>query len=167
MASRWILAFLVVLLAVAPSAAQQPLPLDPGKAWKHKHSGIIVPATLAGTPRDRGMTYAPDELDLGLSFVVGDAAESLTVYIFRNTNGAVPVWFSQAQWGIEHRGNFGAPRSCRCGRGVRSAGSEKRIGTEGDLHTGPRRLSKHGADAIPGRSVVCEDTCLVANAHAD
>lgn len=32
MASRWILAFLVVLLAVAPSAAQQPLPLDPGKA---------------------------------------------------------------------------------------------------------------------------------------
>ena len=48
MASRWILAFLVVLLAVAPSAAQQPLPLDPGKAWKHKHSGIIVPATLAG-----------------------------------------------------------------------------------------------------------------------
>ncbi len=62
MASRWILAFLVVLLAVAPSAAQQPLPLDPGKAWKHKHSGIIVPATLAGTPRDRGMTYAPDEL---------------------------------------------------------------------------------------------------------
>lgn len=98
MASRWILAVLVALLAVAPSAAQQPLPLDPGKAWKHKHSGIIVPATLAGTPRDRGMTYAPDELDLGLSFVVGDAAESLTVYIFRNTNGAVPVWFFQAQW---------------------------------------------------------------------
>ncbi len=109
MASRWILAVLVALLAVAPSAAQQPLPLDPGKDWKHKHSGIIVPATLAGTPRDRGMTYAPDELDLGLSFVVGDAAESLTVYIFRNTNGAVPVWFSQAQWGIEHRGNFGHP----------------------------------------------------------
>ena len=76
MASRWILAVLVALLAVAPSAAQQPLPLDPGKDWKHKHSGIIVPATLAGTPRDRGMTYAPDELDLGLSFVGGDAAGS-------------------------------------------------------------------------------------------
>ena len=113
MASHWLKAFLVAMtatsLAGAPASAQQPLPLKTGKAWKHKHSGIAVPATLGGAPRDRGMAYAADELDVGLSYTVGDAVESLTFYIFRNTNGAVPVWFAQAQWGIENRNAFGRP----------------------------------------------------------
>lgn len=113
MASRWIKVILAALAGIAaaqmPAAAQQALPLKPGKAWKHKHSGITVPATLAGTPREQGMAYAPDDLDVGLSFVVGNAAESLTFYVFRNTNGAVPVWFAQAQWGIENRDTFGHP----------------------------------------------------------
>jgi hypothetical protein len=55
------------------------------------------------------MAYAADDLDVGLSFTVGDAAESLTFYVFRNTNGAVPVWFAQAQWGIENRDIYGHP----------------------------------------------------------
>lgn len=107
---RVLAATLAALATVAPAAAQQPLPLKPGKAWKHKHSGISVPATLAGAPRQQGVAYAPDDLDVGVAFAVGDAAESLTFYIFRNTNGAVPVWFAQAQWGIEHRGAFGQPK---------------------------------------------------------
>lgn len=109
MASRWIFLFLAAFLAVAPAAAQQALPLKAGQAWKHKPSGIVIPPALAGTPRTTGAAYAPDDLDVGLSFAVGDAAESLTFYIFRNTNGAVPVWFAQAQWGIENRGAFGRP----------------------------------------------------------
>ena len=113
MANRWMNAVLTGLAAASllstSAAAQQTLPLKAGKAWKHKHSGIIVPATLAGTPREQGMAYAPDDLDVGLSFVVGDAVESLTFYIFRNTNGGVPVWFSQAQWGIENRDTYGHP----------------------------------------------------------
>jgi hypothetical protein len=113
MASHWLKVLLGAMAAIAiagtPAAAQQPLPLKAGKAWKHKHSGIGVPATLAGTPRDGGMAYAADDLDVGLSYTVGDAAESLTFYIFRNTNGAVPVWFAQAQWGIENRNIFGRP----------------------------------------------------------
>jgi hypothetical protein len=55
------------------------------------------------------MAYAADDLDVGLSYTVGDAVESLTFYIFRKTNGAVPVWFAQAQWGIENRDTFGHP----------------------------------------------------------
>lgn len=98
-----------VCAASLPAFAQQPLPLKPDKAWKHAHSGITVPATLAGTPRAGGMAYAPDDLDVGLSFAVGDAVESLTIYVFRNTNGSVPVWFAQAQWGIENRDTFGHP----------------------------------------------------------
>lgn len=113
MTSLWktpVLAGIAAAVAfAAPVAAQQALPLKPGKAWKHKHSGISVPATLAGTPREQGMAYAPDDLDVGLSFVVDNAVESLTFYIFRDTNGAVPVWFSQAQWGIENRDTYGHP----------------------------------------------------------
>lgn len=113
MASYWLKVLLgataTIMAAGTPAAAQQPLPLEAGKAWKHKHSGIGVPATLGGAPRDRGMAYAADDLDVGLSYTVGDAAESLTFYIFRNTNGAVPVWFAQAQWGIENRNTFGRP----------------------------------------------------------
>ena len=71
MASHWLKALLgamaAIMVAGTPAAAQQPLSLEAGKAWKHKHSGISVPATLGGAPRDRGMAYAADELDVGLS----------------------------------------------------------------------------------------------------
>jgi hypothetical protein len=96
-------------IASSPVAAQQPLPLKDGKAWKHKHSGIVVPATLGGAARERGIAYAADDLDVSLSYVMGDAVESLSFYVFRKTNGAVPVWFAQAQWGIEHRDTRGRP----------------------------------------------------------
>lgn len=113
MTSHWLGAVLtaiaIALPTSAPLAAQEALQLKAGKSWKHKHSEITVPATLAGTLRERGMAYAADDLDVGLSYTVGDAAESLTFYIFRNTNGAVPVWFAQAQWGIENSGTFGRP----------------------------------------------------------
>ena len=97
------------LVTGASAHAQQALTLKAGKAWKHKHSGIAVPATLAGTPRTGGNAYAADDLDVSLGFTIGDAAESLSFYIFRNTNGAVPLWFSQAQWAIENRGTYGNP----------------------------------------------------------
>lgn len=96
-------------LAGSAAAGQEPLSLLPGKSWTHRHSGISVPATLAGTPRERGMAFAEDDLDVGLSFTVGDAVESLTFYVFRDTNGGVPLWFAQAQWGIENRDAYGHP----------------------------------------------------------
>lgn len=113
MASRWtnriFAGAAAALMTAIPAAAQQSLPLKSGKAWEHRHSGIGVPATLGGLQRDVGMAYAPDDLDVGLSYTVRGAAESLTFYIFRKTNGAVPVWFAQAQWGIEQRDTFGHP----------------------------------------------------------
>lgn len=113
LASHWLkglfTAVTLLVAAAAPAHAQKALDLKPGKAWKHKHSGITVPATLADTPRTGGNAYVADDLDVSLGFTIGDAAESLSFYIFRNTNGAVPVWFSQAQWGIENRGTFGHP----------------------------------------------------------
>lgn len=113
MPSHWPQILLATLVAMgivsSPAAAQQPLTLKDGKAWKHKHSGIVVLATLGGAARERGIVYAADDLDVSLSYVMGDAVESLSFYVFRKTNGAVPVWFAQAQWGIEHRDTRGRP----------------------------------------------------------
>ena len=111
MASRW---FKVILaasaLAFTPvAAAQQDLAIRAGEAWTHGHSGITVPPTLGGNALTKAKAYASEELDVSLAFEASDAGEMLTFYVFRNTNGGVPVWFAQAQWGIEHRGIYGNP----------------------------------------------------------
>jgi hypothetical protein len=112
-ASRWLTGFFAAAACWAatavPATAQQALTLEAGKAWTHSHSGISIPAILAGTPRTGGKAYAADDLDISLGFTIGDAAESLSLYIFRNTNGAVPVWFSQAQWAVENRDIYRNP----------------------------------------------------------
>lgn len=94
------------LAATAPAWAQGELAVEAGKPWPHKHSGITVPATLGGNALTAARTYAPHELDLGLSFEPNDARDFLSFYIFRNTNGGAPVWMAQAQWSIENRGLF-------------------------------------------------------------
>ncbi|HEV7234080.1 MAG TPA: hypothetical protein VGN36_07525 [Sphingorhabdus sp.] len=104
------MAALTLIFFTMPATAREEIPLKAGRDWKHKHTGIAVPATLAATPRKIAIAYVPDDLDVGLSFSAGNDDESLSFYIFRNTNGGVPVWFAQAQWGIENRANFGSPK---------------------------------------------------------
>jgi hypothetical protein len=104
------LAAALMALNPAPAAqAQGDLAIRPGDAWTHGHSGIAVPSTLGGNPLTKAKSYAPDELDVGLSFEPEGAKDYVSFYIFRNTNGGVPVWFSQAQWAIENRSQFGEP----------------------------------------------------------
>lgn len=98
-----------LMLIASPVAAQEPLKVKPGKVWKHQHSGISVPATLAGNVRTSATSFAADDLDVGLQFDTPGSAEAVSVYIYRNTNGAVPVWFAQAQWAIENRAIYGDP----------------------------------------------------------
>ncbi|WP_144036726.1 hypothetical protein [Sphingopyxis witflariensis] len=97
---------LLALSFAAPASAQGELVVETGKPWTHRHSGITVPATLGGNTLTQARTYAPQELDLSLSFEPDDARDFLSFYIFRNTNGGVPVWMAQAQWSIENRGIF-------------------------------------------------------------
>ncbi|MCK0127123.1 hypothetical protein [Erythrobacter sp. F6033] len=90
-----------------PASAQRAIEL-PEEAWVHPHSEITVPTTLAGLPRNRVTEFAPDYLNIGISF--RDEAEELSLYIYRDTNGGVPVWFEQARTGIENRDTFGRPK---------------------------------------------------------
>lgn len=92
------------LCGAVPSNAAEPLPIEAGKSWTHQHSGIVVPTALDGAARTNAVAFAANELDVALSF--DSAGESLTVYVYRNTNGSVPVWFSQSQWALENREVF-------------------------------------------------------------
>lgn len=101
--------FMAALLPLFGAAAQEPLALPEGQAWTHPHSGIGVPAKLAGIERAGATAFAEDHLNVGIAFDGDD--EALSVYIYRNTSGGVPVWFEQARWAIENRANFGKPQT--------------------------------------------------------
>src|SRR3546814_12105919 len=87
-------------MAAAPAIAAGAAAIEPaevavpaGQAWTHPHSGIAVPATLGGITRTKVIAFAPDNLDVGVAFETKGAAESLTLYVFRDTSGDIPVWF--------------------------------------------------------------------------
>lgn len=101
--------FAAAMLAATPLAAQEALPVAAGKPWVHAHSGITIPAALDELPRVRATSFAAPELDVSQNFASDDGRESLTVYIFRDTNGAVPVWFAQAVRAIALREDLKAP----------------------------------------------------------
>lgn len=101
MLSRLILLAGAVLVAVplAPATAEpERIELPDGEDWVHSHSGITVPAELTGIERSHATAFNRDELNTGLTFD-GDG-EMLSVYVYRNTNGGVPVWFEQARLGL-------------------------------------------------------------------
>ncbi len=103
---RGLLLFALAALVVSPLAAQQRLALERGQAFVHPHSGIEVPVELGGIARSEALAYAEDQLDVSVAFNLINPAEALTLYIFRNTNGSVPLWFAQAQAGLEGNGIF-------------------------------------------------------------
>lgn len=89
---------LVLSVAMAvPAAAQQALELDADEAYVHPHSGIVVPAEWGGLQRTRANAYRENALDVGITFESDEPYQVLSFYVFRNTNGSLPLWFSQAQ----------------------------------------------------------------------
>ncbi len=98
----------VALSLGAPATAQRALEIDASSEWTHPHSGIGVPSSLVGIPRTGATEFAPDFLNLGFSYTAD--GETITLYIYRDTNGGVPVWFEQARLGIERRDALGKPQ---------------------------------------------------------
>ncbi|ANU06538.1 hypothetical protein [Paraurantiacibacter namhicola] len=92
-----------MLQAGSPALAAEPLELPEGEAWTHPHSGITVPFELGGYERSGGHAYASDFLDVGMAFDRPSRGEMVSVYIYRITNGGVPVWFAQSRGAIEGR----------------------------------------------------------------
>lgn len=116
MTRHWFKGFFWAAMAAASAIPAGAAALEPaevavpaGQAWTHPHSGIAVPATLGGIARAKVIAFVPDNLDVGVAFETEGAVESLTLYVFRDTNGDVPVWFAQAQGSIETREIYGKP----------------------------------------------------------
>lgn len=102
--------FIFAAFAMVPAVqAQERLELPEGEAWVHSHSGISVPPQLAGLDRSYATAFSRDELNTGLSF--DGEGEFLSVYVYRRTNGGVPVWFEQARLGLMSRDVYDGVRS--------------------------------------------------------
>lgn len=98
----------IALCIAAPAIAQQPSQLKLGatEPYRHKPSGLSVPITLDGLQRTSAVAYVPD-LDEALGFDNPGNSETLTVYVFRNVSGSVPLWFDRIDWVASHRDVYG------------------------------------------------------------
>lgn len=86
----------------APTAAAQPIaPL------RHVHIGLIVPPSLHGISRTRVSDHVPDQLDQAAHFETPDQNENISVYMFRNVSGSVPIWFDRKSQQIAMRDIYG------------------------------------------------------------
>jgi hypothetical protein len=93
-------------VAVAQNAPP-PLKLKANKPYSHPHSGLVVPETLGGMKRSGSQVYAANVLDVALQYETDAAQDAITIYIFRNVSGSVPIWFDRARESIEKRDKFG------------------------------------------------------------
>ena len=91
-------------IAVPATAQQQPPSIKIGVAetYRHKPTGFTVPVMLDGLTRTAAKAYTP-ELDEALGFDNPANTETLTVFVFRNVTGSVPLWFDRVDWVASHR----------------------------------------------------------------
>lgn len=104
--------FAVAGLAIAaPAVAQAPQErtLAAGEAYRHGPTGLAIPAALPDIPpRSRITVLAPD-LDEVIDYTTADAAESMTLYVFRRATADIPVWFDRAARQVLSRDVYGGP----------------------------------------------------------
>ena len=92
-------AFVALSLAWSAPLVAAPisLPAQAGKDYKHKPTGVRLPPALAGLNRDSVRGFAGPETDVASDYRNADGSEDLTVFLFRNVSGNVPVWFDRAR----------------------------------------------------------------------
>jgi hypothetical protein len=74
--------------------------------WTHKSSSIALPEMIGGLPRQLALPLAASDPQAAISFGSTNGGETLSVDIFRNMSGDVPLWFSQAQRSVESRRDY-------------------------------------------------------------
>lgn len=98
-----LLAGLALGAAALPAQAQQSYPVPKGAPFTHKHSGLKLPPTLQGMPMFAIREVAADQLDIFFNYEISGKNELISVYVYRQTAGGVPVWFDRARFAIENR----------------------------------------------------------------
>jgi hypothetical protein len=107
-------AALILSAAALPAAAQSreeihTLPLKPGQGFEHKATKFEMPATLDGLRLGELDEIGEGQVDIFGRYGVDGVPELLTVYIFRQASGGLPVWFDRAIHSLNESGAFGTP----------------------------------------------------------
>ena len=78
--------------------------------WRHAASGITVPATLEGMPRQRLLDLTNTEHDIVGSYESVDRALLGTIYIFSSALFDIPVWFDRIDTMVRARDLYRRPQ---------------------------------------------------------
>lgn len=99
------------LLLAAPAAADvSEIAVSPGKAFKHKPSGIVVAPVITGIARTGVAQFDDKQLDVIVDYRAPADQDVTTVYLFRNVTGDVPLWFDRIQRTIESNDRLGTAK---------------------------------------------------------
>lgn len=101
--SPFVLSALLALAAPAAATAQTPIAAKADKNWAHRPTGVTLPAQLAGLQRQRLIWFSAPEVDVAGEWFSADGSDNVTVYLFRNVSGSVPVWFDRARYAVVNR----------------------------------------------------------------
>ena len=104
-----LLLFVGTMMVAAPAVAgQQPPPIKIGatEPYRHQPTGLTIPVMLDGLTRTAANAYTPD-LDEAIGFDNPANTETLTVFVFRNVTGSVPLWFDRVDWVASRRDIYG------------------------------------------------------------
>lgn len=88
------------LSAAVPAVAATDIKHDSSKRWAHKPTGVSLPPTLAGLPRSRLAWFSAAEVDVAGEYWSADRNDTITVYLYRNVSGDVPMWADRARFYI-------------------------------------------------------------------
>ena len=136
--------------ASAVCAQQGPKALEAkaGEAFRHAHSALAFPPTLAGWPRGRVIGMEQDQLDVAVDYGTIEQGEVFTFYVFRNVSGDVPVWFDRARWMIEHRDVLGKAEAGEAGAFV-PPGRNEAAGLAASYALSGKGLKSTGVAVLP------------------
>lgn len=88
----------VSMIAGSPALAQsRDLQAKPGKIYHHKATGVELAPTMAGLERTAVTAFVGTETDVGVNYWSADGSENITIFLYRNVSGSVPVWFDRAR----------------------------------------------------------------------
>jgi len=90
---------LALALALAPAANAVPADIQvaAGQEWNHVPTGLKLPAQLSGLERQKVTAIDGQETDVGANYWSADGSDNITIYLYRNVSGSVPLWFDRAR----------------------------------------------------------------------
>lgn len=109
MKQRFLLALAMTYVGVslATTTAAQAQQVRPASEYKHPHTKITLPATLAGLSLTKAQSLYADSLDTATEYSNENNDTVISFYIFRKTNGDVPLWFDRANMVLQANGRWG------------------------------------------------------------